>query len=95
MRPLLASACTGSGCHYGYGIEAWGANTQVFNSFVEGGWINAVAINVAKNVKVINNILCGPTMAQQGFIVYESPQRSETIIQGNTTSSAMTCDTLK
>ncbi len=86
----VAPACQGSGCHYGYGIESSGLNAQVFNNIVVGNWIQGVAIEAQGNIKVVNNILCGPVMAQQGFVAYEHGEHGATI-QGNTTSPSMTC----
>ncbi len=48
----VARACTGSGCHYGYGIESSGHGTQVYNNIVEGNWINGGAVGRSTNLKV-------------------------------------------
>ena len=88
----VPSACTGSGCHYGYGIEAWGDNMQVYNNIVEGWWGNGVGIGYANNLQVVNNAICGPAMAQiNNYIGYEYDPQPGTVIQGNVLLPAMTC----
>ncbi len=87
----VAPACQGSGCHYGYGIESSGLGTQVYNNVVVGNWINGVAVGHSSNEKVLNNMLCGPVMAQKGYVAYEDGANYGATIQGNTTSSSMTC----
>ncbi len=88
----VPSACTGSGCHYGYGIEAWGDNMRVYNNVVEGWWANGVGIGYANSLQVVNNTICGPAMAQtNNYIGYEYNPQPGTVIQGNAVSPAMTC----
>ncbi len=88
----VAPACTGSGCHYGYGIEAAGINTRVFNNVVEGNWANGLAIGISQGLSAVNNIMCGPAMSRNGYIVNELGAQPGTSLQGNVLTPAAVCD---
>jgi hypothetical protein len=90
----LGASCAGSGCYYPYGVEAWGAGTQVYNNTIEGLWNHGVAIGAASNLSVTKNYICGPSLAQNNtFVDFEYGSEPGTVIQGNTTSASMTCGT--
>jgi uncharacterized protein YjdB len=88
----VAADCRGSGCYYPYGIEAWGTGTVVTKNTIEGLWSHGVSIGAATNLSVINNTICGPTMAtNNSFVDFEYGSEPGTVIQGNITSSSTTC----
>jgi hypothetical protein len=86
------AGCHGSGCYYPYGIEAWGTGTKIYNNTIEGLWNHGVAIGVASDLSVTSNNICGPNMAANNtFVDFEYGSEPGTVINGNKTSSAMTC----
>jgi hypothetical protein len=88
----VGAGCTGSGCYYPYGIEAWGTGTQIYNNTIEGLWNHGVAIGDASGLSVTGNTICGPNMAANNtFVDFEYGSEPNTTISGNTTSSSMTC----
>jgi len=88
----VGADCRGSGCYYPYGIEAWGTGTKVYNNTVEGLWGHGVSIGSATNLSVTDNTICGPNMqADNSFVDYEYGSEPGTVIQGNTTTAALTC----
>ncbi len=88
----VAVDCTGSGCYYPYGIEAWGTGTKVYNNLIEGLWQHGVAIGAAQNLSVTDNTICGPNLsANNTFVDFEYGSEPGTVIQNNTTSANMTC----
>ncbi len=88
----VGAGCTGSGCYYPYGIEAWGTGTQIYNNTIEGLWNHGVAIGVALDLSVKSNSICGPNMAANNtFVDFEYGSEPGTTISGNSTSSSMSC----
>ena len=88
----IAAACSGTGCHYGYGIETYGSQTVVNHNLVEGPWSTAIGWDrTPDNITLSNNSFCGPITP---FVTFENnvPSESNNLTQiNNTTSSASTC----
>jgi Right handed beta helix region len=80
--------CLGSGCWVGIALEAWGNSTQVFNNTLRGYWGWGVAVGTSTNVKVNNNVICGPKMV---FVIDEPHPVSGEVFSSNTTSKALYC----
>ena len=89
------SSCSGSGCHYGYGIEAWGQPIIVSHNLVEGSWLDGIGLGQTSGAQITNNSICGPVMANNHtYIVNENntgQTQTNTTLSGNVTSSAGTC----
>ena len=89
----IQQAC-GSGCWVGYGVEAWGVGTVVTGNTIQGHWGNGVAIGPSSGVKVTNNKICGPEMAEPGNGFVDNQQNTVwpgEVTSPNTTSTALTC----
>jgi Right handed beta helix region len=80
--------CLGSGCWVGIALEAWGTSTQVFNNTLRGYWGWGVAVGTSTNVKVQNNVICGPNMR---FVIDEPHPVSGEVFSNNMTSTALYC----
>jgi hypothetical protein len=89
----VQKAC-GSACWIGYGIEAWGNDTIVKDNTIQGHWGNGVAIGPSKNLRVIDNKICGPEMSEPGDAYVTNQQNTQwsgEVIEGNADSKATTC----
>ncbi len=89
----VQKAC-GSTCWIGYGVEAWGVGTVVTNNTIQGHWGNGVAIGPSTNLKVMNNLICGPEMSQtgNGYVVnQQSTKWAGELISANKTSPSLVC----
>lgn len=80
--------CVGSGCWVGIALEAWGNSTQVYNNTLRGYWGWGVAVGASTNVRVHDNVICGPDMR---FVIDEPHPVSGEVFSNNRTSTALYC----
>ena len=72
------------GSRYGYGIEAWGANTVVRNNQVIGEWTTGIAVGESTNISVSNNRICISGHDKVGYEPYSHPGA---LVNNNNTAS--------
>ncbi len=50
--------CSGSGCHYGYGLEIWGTNTVGSHNLIQGAWGTSIGYACSHAMTLQNNSVC-------------------------------------